>query len=432
MKPGAPPTSKAATRAFGRWLHARYGNIHGYWTCPPEQVFGDDADCLAEVHGAQTYHLTSATARLSGNGIEFVQVNDSAWVRRWSPYSAAVVAGAGGRASVNSPHYDWEWIGRQLAAPWQRRRGFNAWGYDGNGAGLGRFYAFRCLVARSLLVTCRNALGDAIRYRPVPPIVFVHGLGGVWGVWDDGSSQRRLSRIDDADPRWSRDHRWIAFARSDFSRPQAAQEIWLMRPDGSDKHQLTRTYPGQAWAPTWSPDGKRIAFVGQRAGANPIGIWVTRLDGSKPIIITSNTDDNEPAWSPDGAHIAFVRGVSDALYVMDANGRNAHRVLKALPRAFGGCQQGWPSWSPDSKRIVFSCADRVALWIVDVDGRHAHRLVTGSQADWSPDGRWIVFSAPLARGPGAIYKIHPDGSGLRRLTHNRYPAGTGGDDAPDW
>ena len=131
-----PPTSDAATQAFGRWLHGRYGSVNGYWTCPTSQRYENRIDSLAEVHVAKTRHLTAATATLSGAHVVFSRVRDSAWVRRWSPYSRHYLIGpqsfkVPGTASENSPAFDWAFIAQGAAGGWQRHRTFHVDGYDG-------------------------------------------------------------------------------------------------------------------------------------------------------------------------------------------------------------------------------------------------------------------------------------------------------------
>jgi Tol biopolymer transport system component len=425
-----PPTPAAATRAFGRWLHVRYGDIQGAWTCPVSQLYGDGIECLSEFRAGGKWHRAGATATISHHGIVFSKPSQSSWVRRWSTFSGeplrrgGITVGAG-LASVNSPAFDWGWLAEGVQASWKRHRTFRFYDLDGPGGWPARFFEFSCVV-RKTLVTCTNSFGDSMRYLPEgrpAAIVFARNYAGIIEMSADGTNPRRLTRGLDSSPRWSPDHRWVAFARGDDTRPKASQEIWLIRPDGSKAHRLTDMYPGQAWGPTWSPDGRRIAFVGQRHGAAGTGIWVVNVDGSGTTTITNNTNDNDPAWSPDGRRIAFVRGDSERLYVMDSDGRNAHPVLEKLPAAFGGCQQASPSWSPDSKSIVFGCTDRGAIWIVHADGTQPERLISGGNPDWEANGSWIAFVA----GSQSIYKIRSDRTKLVRLTRN--PAG---DDSPDW
>jgi hypothetical protein len=165
------PTSPEATRAFGRWLDNRYGSAHGYWTCPKGQIFRNSAGCLAEVLVARTRHLTSADATMRNGRIIFVHVSDTRWVRRWSVFSATVLRrGASyhlpGKASVNSSAFDWWWLASGAYSSWQRdRRSFVVNALDGNSAGLGRIYKFACGVL-GRTVTCKNVLGDAMRYMP--------------------------------------------------------------------------------------------------------------------------------------------------------------------------------------------------------------------------------------------------------------------------
>jgi hypothetical protein len=167
-----PPTPDAATQAFGRWLHGRYGNVTGYWTCPIAQRYDNRIDCLAEVHLAETRHLTAATAMRSGTHVIFSRIRDTAWVRRWSPYSRRYLTGpqsfnVPGKASENSPAFDWAFIAQGVAGGSRRYGAFHVDGYDGYAKGWSRFFNFACSANRSLVV-CVNAFGDAIRYKPVP------------------------------------------------------------------------------------------------------------------------------------------------------------------------------------------------------------------------------------------------------------------------
>ncbi len=84
------------------------------------------------------------------------------------------------------------------------------------------------------------------------------------------------------------------------------RELWLVRPDGSQRRPLTKLN-GVAQAPAWSPDGLRIAFSGNVDGKR-FDIYTVAADGKDVQLVTSGEDSFEPAWSPDGKTIAFSEG----------------------------------------------------------------------------------------------------------------------------
>jgi Tol biopolymer transport system component len=198
--------------------------------------------------------------------------------------------------------------------------------------------------------------------------------------------------------------------------------------------------PEQFFGPTWSPDGRKIAFVGDGV------IYVMNADGSGKRRLTPNAahfrpdfgPDFGPAWSPDGRKIAFdtlrhagphacsdgypSAGCNREIYVMNADGSGQRRLTRDP-----GIDQG-VTWSPDGRELLFHRAKypplapkRGALsgfYVMNADGSGQRRLAaaTGTAA-WSPDGRMIAFR----RGTGNardVYVINADGSGLRRLTHS--------------
>lgn len=166
------PSSKAATTAFGRYLHHRYGALHGYWTCPAAQTSPTGArSCAAEVRvGAKWHHLWTA-AGSKGAEIIFAKPTVRTWQRHWWPYSRHFIAGRGvhprGVASVNSNAYYWWFLAQcahQVRAGSQRSCLSE---YDGHATGFLVFDRFKCVGARRL-VRCENRLGDVLRYRRQP------------------------------------------------------------------------------------------------------------------------------------------------------------------------------------------------------------------------------------------------------------------------
>ena len=202
------------------------------------------------------------------------------------------------------------------------------------------------------------------------------------------------------------------------------RDVWSINADGTGLTRLTRS-PAPEFDAAWSPDGTKIAFRFERNGDPEI--WLMNADGSDRRRLTRGLS---PAWSPDGSKIAYAspgkilcppgRGLRcTGISVMNADGSGQHRV----PHTDGG---EYPSWSPDGKRIAFNSnlsGDHV-MYIVDLDGSRLvdlSKVGEGWQVDWSPDGRSILFTSHRDHPDNYtdVYVMRPDGSGVKRLTHNR-------------
>jgi len=189
-------------------------------------------------------------------------------------------------------------------------------------------------------------------------------------------------------------------------------DVWAIGADGTGLTRLTHS-PGPDFDPSWSPDGTRIAFRSERSGEPEI--WVMNADGTEQRRVAAGLS---PAWSPDGSLIAFA-GASGSLSVIRPDGTG----LRALPDTEGG---EYPSWSPDGTRIAFNSnltGDHV-MYVAQADGSKVVDLSgagEGWQVDWSPGGRFILFTShrDYPDNYTDVYVMRPDGSGVRRLTHQR-------------
>ena len=266
-------------------------------------------------------------------------------------------------------------------------------------------------------------------------IAFVSERDGNFEIYvmnTDGKNQRRLTNnpLEDRDPSWSPDGKQIAFS----SRRDGNFEIYVMDANGGNQRNLTN-HPNGDLAPAWSPDGKRIAFVTTREEDDwNDEIYVMDADGGNQRNLTNDPHlYMAPAWSPDGKRIVFVSqreghfrsrfGVTNEIYVMDADGKNEQRLTENR-------QNDWmPSWSPDGERIAFASDEKGELegfeiYVMAADGANQRRLTKNFHEDWEPswstDGTQIAFTSYRDSDEGEIYVMDADGHNQRNLTLNRH------------
>ena len=118
------------------------------------------------------------------------------------------------------------------------------------------------------------------------------------------------------------------------------RDIYVMRTDGHNLHNLTRAAAEFDEEPEWSPEGRRIVFLRDHK------IWVMNADGSSPVRLTRWVGAANPVWSHDGRKIAFAKakGLNEPgfaqIYVMDADGTGVKRLTGARVNA------AYPAWQP--------------------------------------------------------------------------------------
>jgi hypothetical protein len=189
----------------------------------------------------------------------------------------------------------------------------------------------------------------------------------------------------------------------------SAGAIWTANPDGSAPWQLTSPAPPLAdSAPSWSPDGRRIAFA-RGSGCCTRDLRVVNADGTGEALLTTN--GRNPTWSPDGTEIAFLsQDLFDAgIFLINANGTN-RRLESAISDADQCCPEE-PAWSPVARSVGFGWTEsgtycdpfdigecegfeRLRLGVRPLghpDPLAFFRFDAGTDPDWSPSGAELTY-----------------------------------------
>jgi Tol biopolymer transport system component len=206
---------------------------------------------------------------------------------------------------------------------------------------------------------------------------------------------------------WSPDGRRLAFVATTAESLNPSSEIFVVDADGSNLVRITVNGVDDD-SPAWSPDGTRLALrVAQQepAALGDTNVVVTPVDGPGVTVLGPGAD---PVWSPDGllVSVAVSTGGSTTLWVQAPDGADRRQVSDI---AIASTR---PAWSPDGQSLVVSSS---GLYIIDVASGAATPLVTdpGLSPDWSAAGI-VAFTTTGSASPGA-FVVAADGTGLKRM-----------------
>jgi TolB protein len=257
---------------------------------------------------------------------------------------------------------------------------------------------------------------------------------GIYVINADGSGLRRLT--DGMDPAWSPDGAKVAFAR--WRDPRG---IYVIDEDGSNETLVFGW--SQAKAPAWSPDGSRIVFTRLGGGIEEdtdVSVWgfnwtvpahpwwklgLVRLEDRSFTELLCYDHSFSPTWSPDGKVIAYDSDYGLHLTSLDGSigGQFYDRSLYALST---DVRDTSPTWSPDGTQIafMFNQHDHWEVYVMDADGSNRVRLTqeepfaerppNNVSPAWSPDGRHIAFFSDR-NGKWELYVMNADGSDQRPM-----------------
>lgn len=211
-------------------------------------------------------------------------------------------------------------------------------------------------------------------------------------------------------------------AYSLFNSATSAYQVHQVRLDGTQDVKIV-----DGWNPHFSPDGKFVAY--QRDGAHPSGrgdsLCVFDLGASsekKAVNDSTNEFIVSSGWTPDSQNVVYDINCS-------INEEKRDGSSGATVRNSGNCYDDAPNANLTDGKIAFHNTTTGGLWVMNAD-RSGATTISNTQIDdalpaWSPDGQWISFiRCDKTDIKGVLYKVHPDGSGLTRLTLISFDANT--------
>jgi TolB protein len=209
----------------------------------------------------------------------------------------------------------------------------------------------------------------------------------------------------------------IVYTRTSSPGGNFLSALYTVRANGTHRHRVGHD-PKNAYTPAWSPNRHAIVFARDPDGAEGGGafhLYTVRANGSHRRRVRHTGPAYEPAWSPNGKKLAYVGG-NGSIFTIRLDGKHRRRLTDPSDDV------GRLDWSPSGKSLVYAGPEGIVRM-----GANGHNPVvvssSGRDPNWSPNGAHIAFTDLQHHSSGFttrdIFTIRPDGTHLRDVTANR-------------
>jgi Tol biopolymer transport system component len=218
-----------------------------------------------------------------------------------------------------------------------------------------------------------------------------NGITNIWLMNQNGGRKQQLTSEGASGASWSPDGQKIAFVHADGG-------LHLMNSDGSNQRRLTAgLVQFTESSPVWSSDGSQIAFVRQeKTGQKRSAIFTVKRNGLNETLVSGwpqNGGFRAPSWAPEGKRLAyeqFGQG-SGVLLIKNLTTGKVRQLTTITDGTYSNI-----AWSPNGNKILFNDSPN-EVYTIWPDGSHRAVISDGDSynASWSPDGTRIVFVEDL-------------------------------------